>query len=258
MNKESFEDGVVPEYISRAFHRLPEYEPSRLGLNKIMAYAREKAASRSQSFWSAFLRPSLATLVIVVVSFFSYRVWQHGGHPENTRVALSQVTPQNLGDVAKNIQDRLLVTPFDQSKTWVAPQYHYKTPSYQLRPGLNLATVSVGGNDNQFFSNDVDETLERHMLNKSLDSHELETLYFRARKLEKLGYFADAIQDFQFIATYYPDFPNQTAIQLAMARCYENTDQKASAIAIIEEVMSENGRHEDLIIWLDRLKSETL
>jgi tetratricopeptide (TPR) repeat protein len=258
MNKESFEDVVVPQHISRIFHTLPEHEPSRLGLNKIMAYAREKAAVRSRSFWFPFLRPSLAAFVIVTVSFFSYRVWQHNGHPENTKVALSQATPQNLGDVAKNIQDRLLDTPFDQSQTWVAPRYHYKTPSYQLRPGLNISTVSVGGNGDSFFNNEVDERLERHMLNKSLDSHELETLYFRARKLEKLGYFAEAIKDFQFIVTYYPNFPNQTAIQLAMARCYESTDQKASAITIIEEVMRDNGRHEDLIIWLDRLKSETL
>lgn len=249
MNQENFEDVVVPQYISQVFHKLPEHEPSRLSVNKIMAYAREKATMRPKSFWSYFLRPSAATLALVAVSFFSYQTWQHNQENENSVAEMQKATP---------LQNRLLDTPFDRNETWVAPQYHYKTPSYQLRPGLNISNVSVGGNSDSFFNNDVDEELERHMLNKSLDSHELETLYFRARKLEKLGYFSEAIKDFQFIATYYPEFPNQTAIQLAMARCYENSDQKASAITIIEDLMRENGRHEDLILWLDRLKSETL
>lgn len=249
MNKEPLlDDVVVPHPVSRIFHTLPEYEPSRLSVNKIMAYAREKATLRSKSFWSSLLRPSVAVLAVVTVSFFSYRTWQHNENKGNTIVATQKNTP---------LQNRLLTTPFDRSETWVAPQYYYKKPSYQLRPGLDISTVSVGGNGT-FFGNDVDEELESHMLNKSLDSHELETLYFRARKLEKLGYFSEAIKDFQFIATYYPDFPNQTAIQLAMARCYESTDQKNSAITIIEKVMRDNGRNEDLILWLDRLKSETL
>ena len=94
-------------------------------------------------------------------------------------------------------------------------------------------------------------------MSRGLNNHDLETLYFRARKLEKQSYYKEALHDYLLISKYYPKFEYNESIPLAMARCYEKLGSNNQAVQILENYQNTKGNSEDIQLWIDLLKSET-
>lgn len=236
--------------ISQKFKSLPEHEASQLSINKIKVHACEKAAQmRKRPFWQAFLKPVYGLSVVLVAGVFSLYAWHMHYQPHKTTVA-NTVTHFPKNPVASMVKKRLFSTPFD--KTPFSSTYRMPKRSRFLTNGVSSA--SVGNSSQDFF---IDDELEYKIANNSLNAQDLETLFFRARKLEKLGYYQDALHDYLFLAKFYPSFENQKVIPLAVARCYEKLGDKNSAISVLKSYQETYGKSHDIDFWIDQLKSET-
>lgn len=228
-------DWDLIEAISRRFQQLPEYQPTQISLNKINSFARERVSELSKKpFWRFFWQPGFAVAVFAVVGVFTFYLMHDSNLPKGgPQVKVSQQTTP-----ASRMNQRLFSTPLDDY-----PQKNHV-----------FSNVSLGNGQGEF---SFDDGLESQFLSKNPTARELELLFFRARKLEKLGYFREALNDYQFIEKFNTDSGYQKAVPLAMARCYEKLGQKNQAISVLENYQASFGSSEDIGIWMDQLKSET-
>ena len=224
--------------ISEHYKKLPELEPSTMTINKICVYAREEALRRSRKYyWLGFLRPVSVAASLVLVGFLAFFVWNSQQAQRNQMLAQSG-----------QAQPRLFVTPFD------APSYDSQLSAPQHSPYLYpLAThASVGSAPAYNF----DDALNTQSFSDDLSAQEVEALYFRARKLEKLGYAKQALTDYLFIAEHYPQF-DKKAVSLSLASCYQLLGEKKAALEVLNQYVKLYGKTDELVFWMDQLKSET-
>jgi len=238
--------------ISQKYQKLPEYQASQMSLNKIQAYANEKVLKSHYSFWHTIFKPVASVAMILIVGFVSFIVWQNYPAKKSFQTALN--TSNDIVDDNDDIlvKKRLFRTPLDLdhfSSNLVLPKTKKRRFYYPM-----VTNVSIG-QANQDFS--LDDEIDRKMLTKSLTSHDLETLFFRARKLEKQGYFEEALYDYVYILKNHPNFEYYQALPLAMARCYENLGDKKSALTLLVSYEKTYGSSQDIELWKDQLKSET-
>jgi len=233
--------------ISYQFESFPEEEPSTLSLNKIRAYAKEKAASLDRvPLWKVWLKPATLLASITLVSFGLLSVGDYIGSKKQQIVAVvpTAKVPTNY------VHERLLSTPFEKGMG----EFFSSSKNLVTRPttSVPLANVSVGNNE---FA--IDDEFEKKMHSKSLDVHDVETLYFRARKFEKLGYYKEALNDYIFLNNNYPNLEYNRTIPLNVALCYEKLGEKQRAIDTLEAYEKAYGENEDITFWIDQLKSVT-
>lgn len=235
-------DWKLLEAISQKYQQLPEYEPSPFTLSKLYVHAREKFSQPAKkSFWRLFWQPAFSLATFGLVGFLVFNMAQKsdlfGKRGEQQVVATRNSTQVD------RMNQRLFSTPLDNYPT------HRKNTLF--------TNVSLGNNQEAPFSFD-DDGLDSQFLSKNPTSRELELLFFRARKMEKLGYYQEALNDYQLIEKFNDeDSQYKQAVPLAMARCYEKLDRKDQAISILESYQTSFGASDDVKIWVDQLKSET-
>lgn len=224
--------------ISEHYKKLPELEPSTITINKICTYAREEALRRSKKyFWFGFLRPVSVAASLALVGFLAFFVWSSQQAKQGQMFAQSG-----------QVQPRLFATPFD------APSYDTQLNASQRSPYLYpLATQASVGSVPAY---NFDEALNTQSFGSDLSAQEVEALYFRARKLEKLGYAKQALNDYLFIAEHYPRFDNK-AVTLSLASCYQLLGEKKTALEVLNQYVKLYGKSDELVFWMDQLKSET-
>lgn len=250
--KKCEDDFRMIEMISQRFREMPDYSPHSFTVNRILAHAREKAReSKKKTVWFSFLHPAyslVAFLFIGVLLFISSELSMLPSNHQNTLAKTDQLNTRTLN--LENVSKRLFSTPFDRHSFGVSDFY----PKQKKSSPFLISNVSSGLHVNQF---DIDDDLEQKMFFKSPGARDVETLYFRARKMEKLGYFQEALNDYQVINNLSSDSDYQPSIPLAMARCYEKLGNKGAAVSILENYKTTFGGNEDIEIWIDQLKSET-
>ena len=91
--------------------------------------------------------------------------------------------------------------------------------------------------------------------NSALTNKDIEILFFRARKLEKLGYYREALKDYEFINRFHSSSINLKSVHLAMAVCLEKLERKEDAIMLLERFESAHGTSQEIDLRIDELKS---
>lgn len=205
--------------VTQHFKNTVERGPSVIAVNKIKAYAREHRESIGPApFWRPWLK--MATL------FASLFLVTYG----------------------------LLTTVFDFK---IGFDDGFFSSSVSKSPRLSVASVPLSvvsiGNGEQRFDDDLDQKMHT----KTLSGHEIETVYFRARKREKLGHYKEALQDYTFLTNFYPDFAYGKYLPLNLALCHEMLGDKKGALAILGSYQKTHGGDKDITLWIDRLKSVT-
>lgn len=245
-------------FVSRVFRELPEDRVSQMTLNRIMAHAREKAQKLESkaSVWQWILRPVLSFGSAGLAMLLVLALWNHKPVQNSTNQVAgadqdAKLTPV-VADASPSVKQRLLETPFDGKNF----QDRYTVPS-KTRPYYNslVSSVSVGNQDASGYS--MLDDIDQKILSGTLEQQDLQTLYYRAVRLEKQGYIAEALKDYEFLAQNYPQFEYRQAIPLAMARCFEQLGEKSKALSFVQQYESQYGGSEDLNLWKDQLKSET-
>ncbi|MBU0505109.1 MAG: hypothetical protein ABII18_03255 [bacterium] len=241
--------------ISKRFNELQTQLPTQMSLNKITAYADEKAAFLAQrGFFNLLLKPAFG-LTVVLVGFISLMSWYYISTQtvHNTKIASIQTQPvSETSPVVK----RLYTTPLDYThyeSTSEEKPYHYQPQ----KPYVNRLVTNVSVSNGYQTNFPIDDALEQKMMSRTLTTSDFETLYFRARKFEKLGYFQEALHDYLLISKDSQKFKYGQSLPLAIARCYENLGNKKQAIAVLEYYQKEQGHSEETQMWIDLLKSET-
>lgn len=248
-------------FVSRVFKEVPEDRVSQVTLNRILAHAREAAEKQANrvSFWQWLLKPSLSFASAGLAMVLVLSVWNTRGLWLTTEVEESSVAQQIQGNqesVASHnlVVKRLLETPlFDQQGEF----QHYSVPKSKNQPYYNsmVSNVSVGEDSDSGYS--MMDEVDQKIISRTLDEQDLQTLYYRAIRLEKQGYIKDALKDYEFISQNYPQFEYKQALPLAMARCFEKLGDKKSSLSLIDAYEKSYGTSSDLQLWKDQLKSET-
>lgn len=228
--------------IADSFSLLPEEQASQMTVNKILAHARERAAqAKRHPWWQVLFRPLYAASVVLGAGVVSILVWQAHQKSHDMIIASSET---------RLVNERLLATPFDEPPM----AFQFKRPASRRYLNSNVSSAGLGQLGESFA---MDEDLEFNLDPANLNEHDLETLYFRARKYEKLGYLKEALHDYIFIAKFYPRFDNEGILPLAIARCYEKLGNKQAALSILQNYQKTYGESEQVEFWIDQLKSET-
>jgi hypothetical protein len=242
--------------ISQRFNELQVEQPSQMSLNKITAYADEKAAFLAQrGLFNLLLKPAFG-LTVVLVGFISFMSWYFLSTQtvQNTQIASIQAT-QPINEPSPLIK-RLYTTPLDYTNYENSSSdkpYYYKPQ----KPYVNRLVTNVSVSNGYESNFPIDDALEQKMISRTLTISDFETLYFRARKFEKLGYFQEALHDYLLISKDSQKFKYSQTLPMAIARCYENLGNKKQAIAVLEYYQKEQGHSEETQLWIDQLKSET-
>lgn len=241
------------ERISQAVKGLAEPSPSQLSLNKIMAYANEHAEQLpGRGFWSFLWQPKLGLALALLIAFFGTRTLWQGmfASGQDTTVAVNDPTVSDVPVSGMNIHSRFFKTPLDD----MSPDAGLSTAT--------SGTISYVSTDNrQTFGSQhfaFDDVLDQKMLLNHLNDSDLDALFFRARKMEKLGDYREALNDYEFIAKFHPDFNNIQAVNFSMARCLQGLGYTEMAVSLLEQLKASDPDNQDIKFWLDQLKSETL
>lgn len=226
------------------------YEPSQMTVNKIIAHAREQASTQSflqktASFWQFLFKPNafagvMAALIVGLFSIYQFESQNKQTSQQNETFSFSQT-----------VQEHVYRTPLDHKKD---PILTFEPKSHLIRQYGVASPVSVGSQAGLAVDEDIDQKI---LSREILSDQEVNVLFYRARKLERLGYYREALQDYQILANLYPKYKHQRTIQLAMANCYENLQEKDKAILVLEKFELTYGQSNELDIWIDDLKSET-
>lgn len=220
--------------VTQPFRNIPEREPSIMVLNKIKAYACEYLQERANaSIWRPWIRFAAVFASFVVLVFGLSR--------------MAGLHKQSENKIAKGPTSEMLVDPVKERLFT-----HFFANGNLPKGNLPLAPVSIGNGEYSFGD---DSELEQKMFTKSLSGHDVETLYFRARRLEKQGYFQEALQDYSFLARNYPDFAYGRYLPLNAALCHEMLGDKEKAIEILNTYQETYGEDKDVTLWIDQLKS---
>jgi hypothetical protein len=232
------------EHISTSFQSLGEHLPSSIITDKILEQAEERCARKRRPS-ILFRWQSVAAAAVVILSVLIGYGQKSAVAPLNLTVA--SLTPAPMEDVTSAIKDHIFRTSMDQGG--------YEG-DYQLNRVLS-GNAQISNASQSMDGFDVDDDFQNIMPGKNLDQHELESLYYRARKLEKLGQFREAYNDYELISKFYPSYDNVRFVLLGMARCLQNLDQKDDAVAMLKNYKSKYGSSSDIDVWLDRMRSET-
>lgn len=226
--------------LSATLHAVPEHLPSRLALNRVMAFAAEKAESHQRYGWFRFwLRPLLpASLVVAVWLGFQ------GYDTDSTTDQTVSKAPVVANDSSLELPDDFFA---DVSSPVPAPHISY------VSTGPQPSGQSFG---KQRFS--FDDVLDQKKILHSLSLSDVSALFDRGRKLEKLREYRLALNDYEFIANFYPKFENIKAVKFSMARCLSALGSIQDAVVLLEDIRRDDPDNEDVIYWLDQLKSETI
>lgn len=246
--------------IGESFRAMPVPEPSPIVINRLLAHAREQAQRPRFSFANFFLRPAQAfggLAAALVAGFVGWQVW-FSGAPLATSVAQQQapvMAPQV--SVSTNVvpQSRAMA-PFVLPGFSLPESSPSNSRRFQLSgPGAFAAPVSFGDTSGRLAEDDV---LDRKMMSQTLlDEHDLDAVFFRARKAERQGYYDDALKDYRFITKFYPGYPNLPSVRLAVANCQQALNDKDAAITTLEDFESRYGNDQNIEQWIDDLKSES-
>lgn len=234
--------------ITTAFSSLNDYEMPQMVLNRIAAHAREQAANVPVPFWQRLFNVKWAfsasfVFLLLATGLTTYNFYQD----QNLMVASvdEEVT------MVESAKERIFKTTLDQYKS--SP--HFVKPHTSHRPRFNgfspASPVSVGGS--KFETDDLDEKI----FNQNLNSDELKSLFYRARKFEKQGYFSEALKDYEFIAKFYPRFAHPQVMHIAMARCLEGLGKEDEALNLLFQSQSQFGKSQELERMVEQLKSQT-
>jgi len=230
--------------VSQAFRTLSEQEPSRISYQKIMVFAREAAERRQRPFWAAFWQPALSFSIMAFVAVTAFV--QFEGSQSNRPVASALSASQTLASLP-DLRLRVSNTAMDQSPF----SGDYQLNNF-LSGGAKVSSASTGSSNYA-----LDSDLDARMLGHAPDGHDLETLYYRARKMEKLGDYSGAFDDYKFISQFYPRYDNARFALLGMVRCLQRLDRKDDAVAVLRHYETLHGASQELDDWVDTLKSET-
>lgn len=236
--------------IGRVYRQVPAPEPSQLSLNKINAHGREYCQRVNSSFWNRILKPvPLGSFALVLlVAFGASQLSTTNSSVPQPVASLSQTQPLQPGNSV----------PVDQVLNVLVqdPAANTLSNSTLLTPTFKNQNVrSVGVNKNIFPNIDVE--FKQRYQNQKLTSNDVDTLFYRARKLEKHGFVKEALKDYLFLAKFYRDQVDQKALPLAMARCYQSLGRKDVALTLLKAFESGYGETPALNTWEDQLKSET-
>jgi hypothetical protein len=239
-------DYQLLELVSNRFESLPDHEPSQMTINKLMVHAKERNRQKNKPWFEKIFGYSYSW-GLAVMALLVFTVSFNSDHFTNS-TNVASITP--IKTLAPTKQ--LLVTPLDHFPLDKGYQYVGKPRTKTML--TNASTNNTPLTDPFAF----DEALELKMMSKALNVQDVQTLYFRARKFEKLGYVKHALRDYMFIAQNYPKFEYKQSLPIAIARCYERLDNKKAAIDILGQYQKVYGENEDILFWIDQLKSETL
>lgn len=230
-------------WVSHVFRKWPDEDPSPWLAGKVLARAREE---KTRFFpLLGFLRPrairALAgALPVLLVGFIGFKIWQTEPKDPFVQVVASH---------------QILTSSPEQEQDFPVPLRSYFRSGAGPGASTRLVPVSVGP---AFADPDVDSKLDQKILARSsLIEHEVEALFFRARKLQQLGHYREAIRDYEFITKFYPRFQHVLTIPLALASCYEALDEKERAISVLQKFEKNHGDSDEIDLWIDELKSET-
>jgi hypothetical protein len=225
--------------------------PSQLSINKILAYANARAEElEGRAFWRFLWQPRLALALIVALAVFGTHDYWRGLVPGAGDIAVNNVANDDVLAPSRVISQHLFHTPLDD-----------------MSPGMGLSTATSGrvsyvstGPTRMFGSQHFafDDGLDQKMLLGPMNDSDLEALFYRARKMEKLGEYREALNDYEFISKFHPDFNNIKAVNFSMARCLQELGYHEMATALLKQLKVEDPENEDIDFWLDQLKSETL
>lgn len=234
--------------ISTEFRKLPEEELSPWLAGKVLARAREIKNTETSGILSWFKpmwRPLLAGAVpVLLVAFLGVRALM----PSAVDVSITNVAtlalPKTVKDDSANQRFFMPLRPY--FRTFSGPA---------SAPGLSVTKVSLSPS---FQDPLKDPELDQKILTRSsLTATEVESLFFRARKLQQLGHYREAIRDFEFIAKFYPGFHQVQVLPVTLASCYEALHENDSAISILQKFEKTHGDSPEIDLWIDELKSET-
>lgn len=235
-------------WISNTFQKWPEEEPASWLAGKILAQAREQGAKAG--VWGIFpswFRPG-AVLASVVTAFAAGLL----------AYSTLFVEPMAKSDTVQVIASRTLDNQElpEVSVPFVAMRPYFKNHLHEPFSAMpQISPVSVG---HRFVDPLRDPELDQKILTQSaLTSSELESLFFRGRKFQQMGYYREALRDFQFIGKFYPKFKQTQAIQLAIANCYEALEENENAISVLQKFEKNYGDSREIDLWIDELKSES-
>lgn len=232
-------------WVSHVFQQWPQEEPAPWLGNKVLAQARGYVAQEGVGGWLSWLKPTTVfagVITAMVVGFLGYTTMF--AKPDETAVQI--IAAQTISaEAAPEVS-----VPFVPSRPYF--KNHLQQPFSLLS---QISPVSTG---HHFVDPLHDPDLDQKILTQSaLISSEVEALFFRARKFQQMGYYREAIRDFQFIVRFYPDFNQTQAIQLAIANCYEVLEENENAISVLQKFEKNHGDSREIDLWIDELKSET-
>lgn len=252
--EEGVDFAVCQEYfqslsiISTEFRKLPLEEPSPWLAGKVLARAREIKNTEAAGVFDWFKplwRPLLAgAMPVLMVVFLGVRALT----PTASDMPVTDVATL---DISETVGDE----PVDQ-RFFMPLRPYFRTFSGAMAPsGLSVTKVSLSPS---FEDPLKDPELDQKILTRSpLTAPEVESLFFRARKLQQLGHYREAIRDFEFIAKFYPGFHQVQVIPITLASCYEALHENDSAISILQKFEKTHGDLPEIDLWIDELKSET-
>ena len=238
--------------ITTAFHALPQITPPTHIQNQILLYAESQLLSEKTNAWAHVvtrfqawrcaakffaaltLHPRYATFATVMVVALSVFAFNHRAQE------VAQSATLDFAARARGLQTTL--------------DFHQPAPFFTPRRPSLIAPVSLG--DNPARLND-DTELDQKIMARALSDKDVDMLFFRARKFEHLGYYSQALQDYQYIAQFYPSYENRKTVELAIASCLEGLKQKPQAIGVLQNFETQYGSSEEINMWIDELKSET-
>lgn len=231
--------------LSQTLAKIEMREPSQMVINRLLALARDDV--QKVSFWQKFM-PYRMALSFGVVLFVATMAMQNGlwslHKPAQTKVANATKTLTKNQILNEAVKNRMLKTTLDE--------FEGKVHRKNLGQFSLAKPVSVGTGSYSFDSDNDDD-----LFKTDLKSQEIESLFFRARKFEKQGYFREALKDYQFLAQFYPAFMQPQTLHIAMARCLEGLGQEQDAIELLQKSSARYGESQDLRTMLDQLKSQT-
>lgn len=239
--------------LGRVYRQMPSVQPSQLSINKINVHAREYCDRVKQSFWHRVLKPvplgSLALMMIVAFGATQYQPAQTNvAQNEQPTVLASHSSPVVPGD-SKPVNQILNVLVQDPAANTLS-NATFLNPTFK-----NNAVRSVSVNKNIFPN--IDREFKQRYKEQKLTNHDVDTVFHRARKLEKHGFVKEALKDYLFLAKFYRDQVDQKALPLAMARCYQSLGRKDVALTLLNAFETGYGEDPALRTWEDQLKSET-
>lgn len=227
--------------LRKIIQAIPEETPPQWVLNKIVAHSRERHESAFAKVWQFFSRPAYGAFALFFVCVLSLSVF------------FPQLSSKQTADIASNQ---------DMGLGQFLPHYSRSTSftKHLVHPSISL--VGLNQNDETSLGSiqfDFDDAIDQKIASKNfLTSSEVDGLFFRARKMEKLGYYQDALHDYEIIISFYPKFQHSRLVYLSMARSLKALGETEKALQILDLMEKRYAKDAEIPLVRDEIKSETL